>query len=276
MLPVVVSVPHAGRDYPDDLIAGSRLDMGALRRSEDPEVDALFSRVPRLGVPMIVARTARLYVDLNRAPDEIDPDMFDGVLDMPVDPASARAAQGLGIFPRYASNGAEVYAAKLDPAEAGRRIADVHRPFHRELEALLLRTRLRFGFALLIDGHSMPSVAGPGESDQGRRRADFVLGDRHGASASTVVGHAASATLASLGYSVARNEPYAGAYIANRHGSPSAGVHVLQIEINRALYLDERRFARRAGFQRIADAMARLVERLGALDLAPCHREAAE
>jgi len=275
-LPIVISVPHAGRDYPSDLLSRSRIDRSTLRRSEDPDVDALFTGARDLGVAMIVARTARLYVDLNRAPDELDPEMFAGPLDLPVDARSMRAANGLGVFPRFASNGAEIYTAKLDPAEARKRLEEIHSPFHRALEALLEETRRRFGFAILIDGHSMPSVAGPGEVDHGRTRADFVLGDRHGASAVVGLGDRAAAELRQLGYSTTRNDPYAGAYIAAHHGEPAADIHVLQIEINRSLYLDERRLERHAGFGPVADALLRLVARLGDLDLRSSFREAAE
>lgn len=275
-LPIVVSVPHAGRDYPEALTSRTRLDLTALRRSEDPEVDALFAGARTLGAPMIVARTARLYVDLNRAPDEIDPEMFEGMIELPVDVRSMRTASGLGVFPRFVSSGAEVYAAKLDPLEARRRLAEVHRPYHQALAELLVETRRIFGFALLIDGHSMPSVSGPGEADHGKSRADFVLGDRHGGSAAAAIIDAAAVELTRRGYSVARNDPYAGAYIARHYGDPAAGLHVLQIEINRALYLDERRIERRSGFADIAGAMDGLVARLGALDLAPRLRDAAE
>ena len=275
-LPVVVSVPHAGRDYQEDFLAATRVDRDMLRRSEDFDVDALFAAAPAEGAPLIVATKARLYLDLNRAPEDLDPDMFDAPPDVPVDRHSPRAASGLGLLPRFAASGSEIYRARLAPAEAARRIEAVHAPFHRALGELLAETRRVFGFAVLVDGHSMPSIGGPGEFDRGRRRADFVLGDRHGRSAALDVAAIAKIALTTLGYDIARNDPFAGAYIAERHGDPAGGRHVLQIEINRALYMDEQRVERLGGFARVADDMARLVRRLGALDLSPAYTEAAE
>ena len=275
-LPVVVSVPHAGRDYPEDFLSSTRVERDVLRRSEDFDADALFAAVPAAGAPLIVATKPRLYIDLNRAPDDLDAEMFEAPVELPIDRHSARAASGLGLLPRFAASGGEIYRARLSSTDAARRIAEVHAPFHRALENLIAETRRVFGFAILIDGHSMPSIAGSGEIDRGRRRADIVLGDRHGQSAAPDIGSTAKIALGRLGYDVARNDPFAGAYIAERHGHPAGGVHVLQVEVNRALYMDERRMERLDGFARVADDMARLVRSVGALDLSSGYRDAAE
>lgn len=239
--PLVHASPHSGRWYPPELLAASTLDAATIRRSEDVMVDALVADAPRSGGPLIGAVYARAYVDLNRAPFELDPDMFEDEL-----PAfarghavgrTARAAAGLGSIARVVGQGQEIYARKLSFAEARRRIEAVHSPYHEELETMIAASRARFGVALLLDWHSMPSAAaGPG-----RRTADVVLGDRHGAACAGAAVRWIESEFEARGYAVARNVPYAGGWTTTRHGRPAERLHALQIEINRALYLDEAR-----------------------------------
>jgi N-formylglutamate amidohydrolase len=258
--PLVHTSSHSGRLYPPAMMAASRLDGAAIRRSEDAWVDALIASAPLSGGPLITARYARAYVDLNRAPYELDPGMFADELPRsaqghPV-ASTARAAAGLGSIARVVGDGQEIYTRKLTFAEARARIEEVHAPWHRALEDELAGVRARFRAALLIDWHSMPSGAvGPG-----RRTPDMVLGDRHGSSCASAAVRWIERELEARGYVVARNAPYAGGYAAARYGRPTEGLHAVQIEINRGLYLDERTLALSSGFaplQRDLNALLR-------------------
>jgi N-formylglutamate amidohydrolase len=234
--PLIHASPHSGRLYPPELLQASALDAIAIRRSEDAWVDELVAGAPSSGGVLIKARYARAFVDVNREAWELDPAMFEDELPAFVQAKTARAAAGLGSIARIVAEGQEIYARKLTFAEARRRIELVHEPYHRAVAALLETARARFGAALLIDWHSMPSgVAGPG-----RRAPDFVLGDRFGASCSGAVTRLVERELEARGYMVARNSPYAGGWATTAYGRPAEGLHALQIEINRALYLDER------------------------------------
>ncbi len=262
---LVFNSPHSGRAYPPSLLARSRLDSLAIRRSEDSFVDELFAAVLEVGAPQLRAHFPRAYVDVNREPYELDPTMFADPLPPHANTKSQRVCGGLGTIARVVGDGSEIYFEKLSYREAEWRIRTLYEPYHRALRALLDETRRRFGYAILIDCHSMPSVGGPADCDRGMCRPDVVLGDRFGTTAAPAVVDMAEATLRRLGYSVARNSPYAGGFITEHYGKPLRGIHALQIEINRQIYMDELRVQRGPGFQRVARGMAALAAALAAL-----------
>ncbi|ORE92305.1 putative N-formylglutamate amidohydrolase [Aurantimonas sp. 22II-16-19i] len=260
-IPFVFCSPHSGRDYPSDLMAATRLGREAIRRSEDVFVDELFDFAPEFGAPLIRARFPRAYLDVNREPFELDPKMFSDALPGFVNSASLRVAGGLGTVPRIVAENEEIYRGMLPVAAALRRIDAIYRPFHHSLDELLTRTRDRFGFAILIDCHSMPSSV---RALPGGRRPDIVIGDRYGTSASGRLVAMASAHLSSFGFDVARNKPYAGGYITEHYGRPAEGFHAIQVEINRGLYADERTFRPHHGFPRLKEQLQTFVERFAA------------
>ena len=267
-MPLVFASPHSGAIYPTDLKSASRLDSRALRRSEDSFVDALFAAAPTLGAPLLRALFPRVYVDPNREPFELDPAMFADPLPDYVKTRSARIAAGLGTVARVVANGENIYRGKLTFADASRRINLLYRPYHQALHGLLRATLTQFGVAILVDCHSMPSIGGPIDRDSGQHRVDFVLGDARGNACAAVVTDTAAATLAALGYRVRRNDPYAGGFTTRHYGRPAMGLHALQIEINRALYMDENRITRLPGFAALADDLGRLIAALGEIDFA--------
>ena len=262
----VFASPHSGTDYRPEFLAASRLDPVALRRSEDAFVDEIFGAAPRRGAPFLKALFPRAFVDPNREPWELDASMFAGPLPEYVNSRSPRVAAGLGTIARVVANGEEIYARKLDFAEATRRIERYYRPYHTALQGLIDRTRERFGWCFLIDCHSMPSVGGPMDRDPGMRRVDFVLGDCHGASCGSALVETVEAYLVGLGYVVTRNLPYAGGYVTRHYGRPERGIHALQIEVNRALYMDEERIQRRPRLTRLAADMEGLSAAIAAID----------
>jgi len=262
-MPAVFASPHSGVDLPPEFLAAARLDPSSLRRSEDCYVDELFAAAPRLGAPLLSALFARAFVDANREPLELDPQMFEDSLPPEANTASPRVAAGLGVIARVVATGEEIYRRKLRFAEALARIERYYRPYHAMLGTLIGETKRRFGHCVLVDCHSMPSVGGPTERDAGRERVDVVLGDCRGSSCSAALMELAEGALRRLGYVVARNDPYSGGFVTQHYGRPGEGVHALQIEINRALYLDEATLARGPGFSRIAADMSELVRALG-------------
>jgi N-formylglutamate amidohydrolase len=262
-VPLVVASPHSGAEYPEDLLKSTRLDPQTLRRSEDSFVDALFAAAPDLGAPLIAARFPRAYLDVNREPWELDPAMFSDVLPNFVNSRSPRVRMGLGTIARIVASGEEIYARKLRFAEARRRIEGLYQPYHQMLRRLVEQTERAFGGYLLIDCHSMPSAAGAvGGQDSG---ADIVLGDCHGTACAPRIVEAARAFLAGRGFAVALNTPYAGGFTTGHYGSPRRGRHAVQIEINRALYMDERSYRQTPAFDRIAAEMTALILHLGQL-----------
>jgi N-formylglutamate amidohydrolase len=263
--PVVFASPHSGIDYLPEFRAQSRLDPLTLRKSEDSFVDELFGAAPRHGAPLIRALFPRAYVDPNREPFELDPAMFDAPLPDYVNAASPRVAAGLGTVAKLVCSGAEIYNAKLRFDDALNRVNSYYRPYHAALQQLIDATLERFGSCVLIDCHSMPSVGGPMDADPGRRRVDFVLGDCHGVSCDRRLTDLGRETLARCGYVVKRNLPYAGGFTTRHYGNPGRHVHALQIEINRALYMDEDSFERRPYFGRLADHLTELVSVLTAI-----------
>jgi N-formylglutamate amidohydrolase len=260
LCPLVFNSPHSGSLYPADFLASSRLDPVSLRRSEDMFVDEIFAGVVNRGSPMLRARFPRAYLDVNREPFELDPRMFDGRLPDHCNTRSMRVAGGLGTIARIVGEGQEIYAGKLRVEDALQRIESLYRPYHHALRDLLEETRTEFGFVLLIDCHSMPS--GPHLHAEGLK-PDVVLGDRYGTSCSRVFVDAAEEALHAAGYRISRNKPYAGGFITEHYGRPPSGIHALQIEINRSLYMDERRQTRSAAFGRTARNMMHLADALG-------------
>jgi N-formylglutamate deformylase len=258
-VPFLFASPHSGRRYPQSLLARSRLDALALRRSEDAYVDELFSGVTALGAPLLAAEFPRAWLDVNRGVAELDQAMFDAPLALPVDPPGPRVAAGLGVIPRIVRDGADIYRGKLDRGEAEDRLARFYRPYHQALQALIDETRARFGVAVLIDCHSMPSALSV---------PDVVLGDRYGASAGAALTRRAEDAFSRAGFSVARNTPYAGGHTTVRYGKVEAGCHVLQIEINRALYLNEERVTKKAAFHILRARLERVMTDLLAMPLA--------
>ncbi len=257
-MPVVFASPHSGADYPPEFVAASRLDSLTLRKSEDSFVDEIFAAAPDHGAPLLRAFFPRAFLDPNREPFELDPEMFEDQLPSYVNSQSARVMAGIGTIARVVTTGEIIYKNKLQFAEAADRIKTYYRPYHRELQKLIEQTRERFGLCLLIDCHSMPSVGGPIDQDPGAKRADFVLGDCYGASCAPELTDKAEQVLAGMGYQVARNSPYSGGYTTVNYGRPAAKVHALQIEINRALYMDETKIEP-------TPQMAELTERMGTL-----------
>jgi N-formylglutamate amidohydrolase len=258
-LPLVVASPHSGSDYPADFLAASRLDPLALRRSEDSFVDELFAAAPSRGAPLLSARFPRAYLDVNREAWELDPAMFADPLPRFVNAGSPRVRMGLGTIARIVAIDAEIYAGKLRFAEAQRRIENLYHPYHRILCRLIAETEAIFGGCLLVDCHSMPSAAAAG----GREPADIVLGDCHGAACGGAVMETARAFFADRGFVVTINAPYAGGFTTGHYGRPRRHRHALQIEINRALYMDERSYQRKPGFARLAEVLAEFLRRLG-------------
>ncbi len=254
--PLVFASPHSGQLYPEAFLTQSRLPLTSLRRSEDAYVDELFAAAASFGAPLLAATLARAYLDVNRDPAELDPDMFAERLPMHIQRGSPRVQAGLGAIPRIAGDGQDIYRRKLSVAEARQRLAEVHGPYHSMLGALISESRATFGCAVLIDCHSMPSCA------RGPLQPDIVLGDRFGASCHPSVTGFVEATLQRMGYKVARNAPFAGGHTTQTHGRPALGVHALQVEINRSLYMDERTLARTAGFDRVRADMTRLAAAL--------------
>ncbi len=258
-VPFVFSSPHSGRIYPPEFLAISRLDPKTLRRSEDCFVDKLFRPVAALGAPLISARFPRAYLDLNREPYELDPELVSEPLPPHANTQSIRVAGGLGTVARIVADGEEIYSSGLSLANVLARIEQLYFPFHAELSRLVTATRETFGYAVLVDCHSMPSTAmAPG----GAQRPDIVLGDRFGASADPRLTLLVRDEFQRRGFKVQMNRPYAGGYITEHHGRPARGTHAIQLEINRGLYINELTFQENAGYQRLAQA---LIEIIGSL-----------
>lgn len=259
-LPAVLASPHSGTAYSVDFLGQTHLPLDTLRRSEDAFVDTLFATAARQGVPMVKALFPRSFVDPNREPYEVDPTMFDGPVPAQANTRSPRVAAGLGTVPRVAFDGQPIYRRRLPVAELERRIAWYYRPYHAALVRLIEETQERFGHCVLLDCHSMPSGSPGGGAPATAGRVDFVLGDNHGAACAGVLTQMAEAWLRQRGYRVVRNQPYAGGYTTQHYGAPGRGVHALQIEINRALYMDEVAMTPHAGVEKLSRDLAELVE----------------
>ncbi len=259
---VVFASPHSGDCYFDDFLANSVLNDQQIRSSSDAYVDRLFAVAPKLGAPLLSAVAPRAYVDLNRASDELDSALILGV---PKKGQNPRVASGLGVIPRVVANGRAIYSGKISRHEADERLEKYWTPYHNQLELLMQRTRSEFGMALLVDCHSMPHEAIGEPVMRNQRKAEIVLGDRFGASASSEVMDEVEAAFTRAGLSVARNAPFAGAYITQRYGRPSDGQHAIQVEIDRSLYMDEQKLELHRGFVDLRDALAGVVADLVSL-----------
>ncbi|MDP2294985.1 MAG: N-formylglutamate amidohydrolase [Pseudolabrys sp.] len=274
--PAMFNSPHSGSTYPHQFLAQSRLDIATLRRSEDSFVDELMAGVVGQGYPLMHAHFPRCFVDVNREPYELDPRMFDGRLPSFANTRSMRVAGGLGTVARVVGDAQEIYDGRIPVDDALTRIESLYKPYHRALRKLFTRLHRDFGAAILIDCHSMPSTAG--HKDE-RPRPEFVIGDRYGTSCIGVVAETMEQCLRGMGYTVSRNKPYAGGFITEHYGNPAAGLHAIQLEINRALYMDERRYMKVGGFSRLAADLVTLAQRLGDIpleELRPYRAAAAE
>ena len=264
--PLVFASPHSGRIYPRHMVEAARISPGALRRSEDAYVDALIEGAPGAGIVVIAARVARAFLDVNRGPWELDPHMFEDELPAFARTHTARIAAGLGVIARTVGEGGDIYARKLTFAEAKARVESVHHPYHETLAGLIADARERSGRVILIDWHSMPAAAAGYAFGGGG--CDIVLGDRFGAACSPTVSRLVERELQDVGYTVARNAPYAGGYTTEHYGRPAKKIHALQIEINRALYLDEETLTLTNGFADLKRRLEQVFERLAAIDWA--------
>ena len=253
---VVFASPHSGRQYPPEFLARTILDERAIRTSEDAFVDQLLDCVPALGAPLIAARAPRAFIDLNRAPDELDPALVEGVRPIAHNP---RVSSGLGIIPRVVSGGRAIYRGKLTQSEAEARIATWWRPYHARLQRLLDETRDEFGEAVLVDFHSMPHEAIDSLASSGARRPDIVIGDRFGATAHPVVVERIEEAFERAGLRVMRNAPFAGAFIAQTYGRPSRRQHAVQIEVDRSLYMNEQEIRPNANFAGFKQLLAQVL-----------------
>lgn len=269
----VFASPHSGRDYPTSFLHNALLDAREIRSSEDAFVDQLFAAVPSYGAPFLSARAPRAFVDLNRAPDELDPAL---IADIRRAPHNARVASGLGVIPRVVANGRQIYHGKISLAEAHHRIATYWRPYHDRLQTLLDESVNAFGQAILIDCHSMPHEALENVGVANAARPDVVLGDRFGAAASGDVVARVEAAFADAGLRVARNMPFAGAFIAQHYGRPARHQHTVQVEIDRALYMNELSLEPRPDFDDFKTLLNGVIAELAAIGRPRERRMAAE
>lgn len=274
-LPLLLTSPHSGDCYPADFLAASRLDRSRIRRSEDAFVDRLFAAAPEFGAALLKVNFPRAFLDVNREPYELDPRMFVGRLPAHANIRSLRVHGGLGTIARVVAENEEIYRQPLQVEAALDRISTFYFPFHAALRERLQRLHARHGWAVLLDCHSMPSGLRLGDSP---RRVDIVIGDRYGASADSLLIQAAVDLFADLGFAVTRNKPYAGGHITERYGRPSEGLHVLQIEVNRGLYMDEARYQPLPGFAALAARLTAFLAGFAAVvrDLQPPDLLAAE
>lgn len=249
---VVFASPHSGRKYPASFLRKAILNEKEIRSSEDAFVDDLFSAAVDHGAPLLLAQSPRAYLDLNRGPDELDPAVIQGVRRVAHNP---RVASGLGVIPRVVSNGRAIYRGKLSLQDAHDRISQVWRPYHDTLQTLMDEAHAGFGEAILIDCHSMPHEALENVAQPGATRPDVVLGDRFGAAAASSVVERVEAAFAAAGFKVARNMPFAGAYICQHYGRPSRRHHAVQIEIDRSIYMDEATIKPNANFKAFKAAL---------------------
>ncbi len=258
--PLVFASPHSGTLQPQDLQPAPGLSTASLRSAEDALVDRLIASGPARGAATLVAGVTRTYVDLNRDPSELDRLL---ISDVPPGGTTARTAAGFGVIPRRTGDGADLYDRVLTLAEAERRLAAVHVPYHAALDALMQAAMTRHGVAVLIDWHSMPARAAGGRAaggpGPGVRGLDVVLGDRHGASCDARLTRRLRALFEAAGWRVGLNQPYAGGYSTQRWGRPQAGFQAVQIELNRDLYLDETTLAPNEGYARCQATLDRVI-----------------
>jgi N-formylglutamate deformylase len=258
-IPLVLASPHSGRDYTAAFLAAARLDPRRLRRSEDSFVDELFAAAPAHGAPLLAATFPRAFCDPNREAWELDPAMFADPLPPWVNTTSPRVGAGLGTIARVVSSGEAIYRRKLRFAEAEARVRACWQPYHAALAELIAQARASFGACLLLDCHSMPAGCAAGRTGA---EPDFVLGDAHGTACAPRITRLVEAAITGMGYVVRRNDPYAGGYVTRHYGRPREGVHVVQIEIARGLYMHESRIEKLPRFDLVQRDMTRLVATL--------------
>src|SRR4030088_1166299 len=262
--PIIFNSPHSGSVYPPEFLAASRIDLASLRRSEDSFMDELIGSLSDRGFPVVRVNFTRSYVDVNREPYELDPRMFSGRLPSFANTRSMRVAGGLGTIPRVVGDGQEIYRERLAVDDALARIEALYKPYHRALRRLINKAHQAFGTVVVVDCHSMPSI---GVSRDEPRRPDMVIGDRYGTSCAALLSDKVEETMSRLGYSVGRNKPYAGGFITEHYGNPASGLHTIQLELNRAIYMDERRRDRGQGFAKGPAVSASLADALAAVPL---------
>ena len=262
--PIIFNSPHSGSAYPEAFLRVSRIDLPALRRSEDSFMDELIGGLSDRGFAVVRVHFPRSYVDVNREPYELDPRMFAGRLPSFANTRSMRVAGGLGTIPRVVGDGQEIYRERLAVDDALSRIETLYKPYHRALRRLINRVHQSFGTAVLVDCHSMPSI---GVSRDEPRRPDVVIGDRYGTSCAPLLPARVEDTMGRLGYSVGRNKPYAGGFITEHYGNPASGLHVVQLELNRAVYMDERRRETSPRFAQVVADFAALADALATVPL---------
>jgi N-formylglutamate amidohydrolase len=263
MAPLVFNSGHSGRDYPDRFLKMTRLDNISIRQSEDAYVDELFGRAPHLGAPMLRAHFPRAYLDVNREPWELDPSMFVEPLSDRFNTTSPRVAAGLGTLARVVAENKPIYRERLTLDDAQTRIEGIYKPYHETLQKLLSEAMTEYGIAVLIDCHSMPRLSRSGD----RLPPDIVLGDRYGTTCSPAIVDLVETVFAGAGLRVARNRPYAGGFATRAYGRPQHGIHALQIEISRHLYMNEVTLGKNQGFDAIRQIAEKLILALIGMDL---------
>src|ERR1035438_2869348 len=267
--PIIFNSPHSASVYPHDFLNVSRIDLPTLRRSEDSFMDELISDLSSRGFPVVRVNFPRSYVDVNREPYELDPRMFSGRLPSFANTRSMRVAGGLGTIPRVVGDAPQLYRERLSVDDALSRIEALYKPYHRALRRLINKVHQTFGTVVMVDCHSMPSI---GVSRDEPRRPDVVIGDRYGTSCAPLLPDMVESTMSRLGYSVGRNKPYAGGFITEHYGNPASGLHAIQLELNRAIYMDERRREKGPRFAQVAADFAALADALATVpfgDLGP-------
>ncbi len=263
LAPLVFNSAHSGRDYPSRFLAMTRLDRLSIRQSEDTYVEQIFARAPHMGAILLRANFPRAYLDVNREPYELDPLMFAEPLPGHHNTTSPRVAAGLGTLARIVAHDKPIYREHLSLGDAHMRIEGIYRPYHATLQKLLTETANRFGAAILVDCHSMPAL----DKTRNRPPPDIVLGDRFGATCSPALIDMVDSVFAGAGLSVARNRPYAGGFITRSYGKPEFGIHALQIEISRHLYMNEKTRLAHGGLKSIKKIADKLTATLLEIDI---------
>ena len=263
--PIIFNSPHSGSVYPARIpqrVADRSGRAAPLRRFVHGRVDRAI--LSDRGFPTVRVNFPRSYVDVNREPYELDPRMFTGRLPSFANTRSMRVAGGLGTIPRVVGDGQEIYRERLNVEDALARIEALYKPYHRALRRLINKAHQAFGTVIVVDCHSMPSV---GVSRDEPRRPDVVIGDRYGTSCAPLLPDLVEQTMSGLGYSIGRNKPYAGGFITEHYGNPASGLHTVQLELNRAIYMDERRRERGPRFAQVAADFAALADALAEVPL---------
>jgi len=261
-VPFVFNSPHSGRAYPPKFVQESILSDHALRQSEDVFVDQLFASVTDIGAPLLRANFPRAWLDVNREPYELDPLLFRERLPAHANTSSMRVSGGLGTVPRVVAENQPIYSSPPSLDEAMARIENVYRPYHETLRSLIAETVVKFGYCVLVDCHSMPSMGGQKDP---KARPDIIIGDRYGTSCNGAISRELIRSFSDRGYSVLRNKPYAGGFITEHYGRPLKGLHSVQIEINRALYIDETTLRPHKGYVRLAADIRTVINALVSL-----------